>query len=229
MRPGPGSGPPERPRAMPRRPARSARRPPAGRTGPAAWLAAAREMLVADGVDQVRIDRIARRMGVTRGGFYWHFRDRQQLLDALLHDWEESCMIPFAAMAAAPLDLESGILRLFSFWLEASDFNLRFDAAVRDWARKSDPVRAAVRRADERRVAFIRGLFAGAGYGEPEALVRARVLYYTQVGYHTLEVEETLAARTALASLYYAVFTGRPLDPARIRLLPGPSPGPAFT
>ena len=210
----------------PRR-ARSARRPPAGRNGPAEWLAAAREMLIADGVDRVRIDRIARRMGVTRGGFYWHFRDRQQLLDALLHDWEESCMIPFAAMAGAPLDLELGLLRLFSFWLEASDLNLRFDAAVRDWARKSGPVRAAVRVADERRVAFIRGLFAAAGYPDPEALVRARVLYYTQVGYYTLEVEETLAARTALAGLYYAVFTGRALDPARVRLLPEPPPGTA--
>jgi AcrR family transcriptional regulator len=195
------------------------------RNGPAGWLAVAREILIAEGIDRVRVDRIARRMGVTRGGFYWHFRDRQALLDALLRQWEESCMVPFAAIEAAPPGLEAGMLRLFSFWLEAKDFDSRFDAAIRDWPRKSAPVRLAVHRADERRVDFIRRLFADDGYPEPEALVRARVLYYTQIGYYTLEVEETVAARTALAGLYYEVFTGRRPDPARLRDLPGrPAP-----
>ena len=193
------------------------RRSKADAIGPAQWVAAARALLVAHGIEAVKVDRIARRLGVTRGGFYWHFRSRQALLDRLLAEWEETSIIPFAQLDAAKPDLESQILQLFLFWLQSKAFDARYDSAIRDWARKSPRVRRAVHKADLRRVAFITEMFGAAGYPPREAEVRARVLYYTQIGYYALDVEEPEEVRIPLAAPYYEVFTGRKLSPGALR------------
>src|SRR6516162_9059234 len=99
--------------------------------GPGQWVAAARALLVAQGIEAVKVDRIARRLGVTRGGFYWHFRSRQALLDRLLAEWEETSIIPFAQLDSAKPDLESQILQLFLFWLRSKEFDSRYDSAIR--------------------------------------------------------------------------------------------------
>ena len=185
--------------------------------GPGQWVAAARALLVAQGIEAVKVDRIARRLGVTRGGFYWHFRSRQALLDRLLAEWEETSIIPFAQLDQAKPHLESQILQLFLFWLQSKAFDARYDSAIRDWARKSPRVRGAVHKADQRRVAFIAEMFGAAGYPPREAEVRARVLYYTQIGYYALEIEEPEEVRIPLAAPYYEVFTGRKLSPGALR------------
>jgi AcrR family transcriptional regulator len=195
----------------------SNRQDKASAIGPEQWLAAARALLVAQGIEAVKVDRIARRLGVTRGGFYWHFRGRQALLDALLAEWEETSIIPFAELDSAAPDLESRILTLFLFWLQSKAFDARYDAAIRDWARKSLRVRRAVHKADQRRVAFIAEMFRAAGYPAREAGVRARVLYYTQIGYYALDVDEPVEARIPLAAPYYEIFTGRKLSPGALR------------
>ena len=193
------------------------RRSKADAIGPGQWVAAARALLVAQGIEAVKVDRIARRLGVTRGGFYWHFRSRQALLDRLLAEWEETSIIPFAQLDSAKPDLESQILQLFLFWLRSKEFDSRYDSAIRDWARKSPRVRRAVHKADRRRVAFIAEMFGAAGYPPREAEVRARVLYYTQIGYYALDVEEPEEVRIPLAAPYYEVFTGRKLSPGALR------------
>jgi len=191
-----------------------------GRLGPADWLGAARAILIGEGIERVKVERIAKRLGVTRGGFYWHFRNRKALLDALLRDWERSNTVAFIeAVTQAPGGIEARILAIFTIWLEARRFDPRYDMAVRDWARVSAKVRRAVHRADDRRIHFIRSLFEQEGYDPREALVRARVLYYTQIGYYALEVHETVRARLALADLYFEIFTGKQLTPEGLRSL----------
>jgi AcrR family transcriptional regulator len=186
-----------------------------GRLGPQDWLAMARRMLIAEGVDRVKVERIAARLGVTRGGFYWHFKNRQALLDGLLREWERANTDAFiAAIQAAPPRLEDRILKLFTIWIEAKEFDVGFEIAVRNWARTSKKVNRAVHRADARRLEFIQSLFEAAGYDKGEAPVRARVLYYTQIGYYAIEEHETIRARTAVAHVYYEVYTGRKLSPA---------------
>ena len=202
---------------MGERPDKAGREAKAGAIGPKEWVAEARALLVAQGIEAVKVDRIARRLGVTRGGFYWHFENRQALLDALLLEWQETSIIPFAELEAAESDLESRILTLFLFWLQSKSFDARYDSAVRDWARKSPRVRSAVRKADLRRIAFIAEMFHAAGYPVREAEVRARVLYYTQIGYYALDVDEPVEARLPLADPYYEVFTGRKLSPGALR------------
>jgi len=188
-----------------------------GRLGPQDWLTMARRMLIAEGVDRVKVERIAARLGVTRGGFYWHFKNRQALLDGLLREWERTNTDAFiAAIEAAPPRLEDRILKLFTIWIEAKEFDVGLEVAVRNWARtsKSRKVNRAVHHADTRRLEFIQSLFEAAGCDKQEAGVRARVLYYTQIGYYAIEEHETIRARTAVAHLYYEVYTGRTLSPA---------------
>ena len=53
------------------------------------WIEAARRQLIISGVDELKVDRLARKMKVTRGSFYWHFKNRKDLLDAVLQLWQE--------------------------------------------------------------------------------------------------------------------------------------------
>jgi hypothetical protein len=98
---------------------------------------------------------------------------------------------------------------IVDLWLSEREFSPAFDTAVRDWARQSKSVAAAVRRADLRRIDVLRRIFVDLGYRDPEALVRARVTYFHQVGYYALRLEETPARRRALAPAYVRVLIGR--------------------
>ena len=172
-------------------------------------------MLIAEGVDRVRVERIAARLGVTRGGFYWHLKSRAELLDQLLQEWEQTNTDAFiAAIESAPLRLENRILKLFTIWIEAKDFDVGLELAVRNWARQSKKVNRAVRRADARRLDLIQSLFESAGYEPRPAQVRARVIYYTQIGYYAIERDEPAGVRAAVSDVYYEVYTGRKLSPA---------------
>jgi AcrR family transcriptional regulator len=187
----------------------------AQRIGRQAWLDTARRMLIVEGVERVRVERIADQLGVTRGGFYWHFADRKALLDELLQDWEKTNTHAFiAAIEEAPPNFESRILQLFTLWIEEMTFDADLEVAVRNWARVSPPVTKAVQRADFKRLKFLESLFISARYQEDEASVRARVLYYTQIGYYAVGERVTRSQRLAVAPLYYYVYTGRALSEA---------------
>lgn len=188
---------------------------PEGRSlGRKVWLEAARRMLIDDGIDRVRVERIAARLGVTRGGFYWHFKHRNALLDELLRDWETTNTEAFiAAIKEAPVSFESRILRLFTLWIEGI-FDADLEVAVRNWARTSKAVTEAVQRADTKRLEFLESLFVSAQYAPEEASARARVLYYTQIGYYAVGERITREQRLAVAPLYFQIYTGKTLSEA---------------
>jgi len=181
--------------------------PAIGRQG---WLDAARAILIREGIAGVKVDRIARRLKVTRGGFYWFFDSHKQLLDALLADWEERNTEGFKAVLR-----ESGrngmaeFQALVDLWLNEKNYSPAWDAAVRDWARVSSKVANAVRRTDDIRIDVLRQLFLDMGYEEQEAFVRARICYFHQVGYYALGVRESREERLRLMPLYSRVLTGR--------------------
>lgn len=81
------------------------------------WLKEARKVLVSSGVDQVKIVLLARRLKVTRGSFYWHFKHRQELLEALVSDWETTNRPELEAVAARIGRHSEGIVELFRIWL----------------------------------------------------------------------------------------------------------------
>ena len=176
------------------------------------WIAAARGVLIEAGVEAVKVEPLAAGLGVTRGSFYWHFANRDALLAALLHDWAETNTAPILrAVEAAGEDGHARMMALVRVWIDETDFSPDYDAAVRDWARRSPRVAATVRRIDARRIAVLQGIFDRFGYAPDAALIRARVAYFHQVGYYALAIRETKARRLSLLPLYYEALTGLPM------------------
>lgn len=177
------------------------------------WIAAARALLIARGVNAVKIGPLARRLRVTRGSFYWHFTSRADLLRELLQSWELTNTVPFERSLANGAD--NGVRELatiMNLWLAETEYSPAFDTAVRDWARTSIEVATVVARVDERRIAILHRIFKDLGFGEPEALVRARVAYFHQVGYYALEFKEKRKRRLSLAPYYMSILSGVPVE-----------------
>lgn len=172
------------------------------------WLDLARETLIRDGIDAVKVDRLAKAGNVTRGGFYWRFKSRQDLLDQLLDDWRTTNTAPFLEVlsgAGTPQQRYEALMRL---WIEEKDFRPDYDKAVRNWAASSSKVAEAVQTIDSLRIDALRRLFADAGYDADESLVRARITYYHQIGYYALGIRQSAERRRQLGPIYYRVLTG---------------------
>jgi AcrR family transcriptional regulator len=172
------------------------------------WVAVARKALIASGVDDVKVDVLARRMKVTRGSFYWHFKDRQDLLDSLLEDWVVNNRREIAEMRANEAD--SGLTELFRVWLGEDPNFPSFDIAIRVWARKSRDIAKLVREIDDAWIAMLQGMLERRGMTAPESFVRARIMYFHQIGYYALSIHESLEERAKLGPYYYAALTGTP-------------------
>lgn len=186
------------------------------------WLEAARRILIEEGIDQVKVQRLAARLKVTRGSFYWHFTSRQELLDALLSLWRRSNTEALVSAVTRPEQtLEDRILALFQLWLDEDVFDHRLDTALRDWGRKRAKVRQAVEEADRARVAAIADGFRAAGFADEEAQIRAAVVYFAQVGFYAHEIRISRAQRLKLWPGFYRVYTGRALSRARLAALAG--------
>jgi AcrR family transcriptional regulator len=180
------------------------------RLGRDAWVDRARALLVAKGAAAVKIEPLAALLGVTTGSFYWHFKNRQALLDEVLRHWERTNSTPFFdAVANAGDNARAQFEGIVSVWLEEDAFDPAYDSAVRDWARTSAKVENTVRRVDARRIELLHAIFRRLGDREPHALVRARIVYFHQVGYYTLKIRESRAARTKLKATYVDLLLAR--------------------
>lgn len=178
------------------------------------WIAAALKLLAEEGIEAVRVTSLAAGLGVTRGSFYWHFKSRDDLLRALIASWERTNTKALVEAVDACENVVESVLALFETWMKAEPFAPRLDSAMRDWARSSKATKKAVERADEKRLRAIAASFERSGFEPREAFIRARILYFTQVGYYTLGVREHLAERVGLSDLYVKGFTGLELEPS---------------
>jgi len=147
----------------------------------AQWVSAGLEALRKGGVAAVRIERLAGDVGVTKGSFYHHFRDRGALLEALLDYWaREMTDAEFARLKTLHGGLATRLLALAEDVLEKGMG--RYDPAIRAWARHDRKVAAAVAQVDRRRVKALGGFFEEGGFSAAEARVRARTFYTFLLG-----------------------------------------------
>lgn len=182
------------------------------RSQAAAFVEAAYRRLVEGGVDAVRVAALAEALNLTRTAFYWHFRDRDALLEALLARWEAKNTGNLVARTRAfAATVNEAILNVFDAWLVAEIFDSRFDFAVRTWALSDAAVRAKVQATDALRMDALAAMFARFGYPPIAAETRARALYYTQIGYISMLVAETVEVRLARMPAYVETFSGRRL------------------
>lgn len=174
------------------------------------WLNTAMDVLIEAGVDQVKILPLAARMGVSRSSFYWYFKSRAELLDALLSGWENNNPQSMIAQSRLPSDsICEAICNIHKCVVNPTLFDIPLDFAVRDWARRDASVKARQSAADLQVITALTTMFAAHDYSAQEALIRARVLYYMQLGYDAAELDEPWTTRISNVPHYLFVFTGR--------------------
>jgi AcrR family transcriptional regulator len=129
------------------------------RTPRRGWVEAGLRALARGGPDAVRVEALAKSLGVTKGGFYGHFADRAELLTEMLDTWERES----TDEVLSRVEREGGDARvrirkagLLTF---SSDRLLPIDLAIRDWARREPDVAVRLRRVDNRRMDYLRSQF----------------------------------------------------------------------
>lgn len=176
------------------------------------WVEAAKKIFIDTGVEDVKVDVIAKRMNITRGSFYWHFKSREDLLDALLEDWTERNRGEVETLRAKRNGAPT-LADCIRVWVSMEDDVLTFDLAMRLWGRKIDKVAKATLRVDEAWVALLTDVFRRRGHPAKMAHGRARVMYFHQIGYYTLDLRESLESRIRNFPIYHEILTGDPIDP----------------
>ncbi|MBK9133588.1 MAG: TetR/AcrR family transcriptional regulator [Betaproteobacteria bacterium] len=171
---------------------------------PETWIEAATEVLVDQGIDHVRVDVLATQLGVTRGSFYWHFRDREDLLRRVLQAWRDRATVALTRRLESALRDPREQLRdaaSLPFRGRAAAKAARIELAIRAWARRDEMARAAVDEADAARLAHHERIFAALGFAPAEARARAFLMYGYEVAESLLHRQGSAAERDARRAL----------------------------
>ena len=173
------------------------------RTPRASWIEEGLRALGVGGPDAVRIETLAQALGVTKGGFYWHFDGRPALLEEMLDAWER-VMIDEAIehVEGEGGDARAKLGRLFALASSTEARGLmRIDLAVRDWARRDKAVARRLRRVDNRRMDYLRSLFGAFCAGDDEIEVRCIVFYSLWIGSHFIAADHGPRSRAEVLDL----------------------------
>ncbi|CUH84834.1 TetR/AcrR family transcriptional regulator [Thalassovita mediterranea] len=180
------------------------------RQSEADWLQAAYELLTEAGVDAVKIMPLAKRLGVSRTSFYWHFKDRDALLEAMVNRWEQKNTGNLIARTEAYAEsIAEAVFNLFDCWIDDDLFDAPLDLAIRNWARNDADLGQRVDQADARRKQAMADMFVRFGFDQTQAEVRALTMLYTQVGYISMQIEEDREGRINRMPDYIEVYTGQ--------------------
>jgi AcrR family transcriptional regulator len=174
-----------------------------------AWLEVAKQTLVEEGVDAVKVDRLAQKLGVTRGGFYHHFADRSALLSHLLELWRTTVIfIPHRSPPNDPGEALTAIEDMVDRLIAEDSYDPDFDMAVRAWARADETAADAISRADDVRLAALETIFLALGCDAEEASVRAQVFYFHQIGYYAIGVIQSSEIRRQNVAEFVRILCG---------------------
>src|SRR6056297_1040225 len=173
------------------------------------WLEAALTALIEGGVDAVKIQPLAGALSLSRTSFYWFFTDRGDLLNAQLDHWEatNSAHLLESANAYAATANEA-VLNVIACFIDNTQFDQRLEFAIRGWALQSPEVMTRLRDNDQQRISALQTTLQSHGYDRQDAYVRTSTLYHGQIGYISMQVEETLDTRMKRVPFYTRTYTG---------------------
>lgn len=174
------------------------------------WLEAAYEALIEGGVGEVKIQNLAKRLKIARTSFYWHFKNREDLLDALLELWGTRTSEMLLEVTRRDVSSETeAMLFVIGCFLRPDGFDSAMEFAVRGWALGEPAVLERLQREDELRLEALKTMLQRWGHDALDADVRARNIYLVQIGYISMQVSEPLAVRVERLPTYVEVFTGK--------------------
>jgi AcrR family transcriptional regulator len=167
--------------------------------GPADWVRTALSCLGERGIDAVRIEPLAKTLGVTKGSFYWHFADRSALYAAMLAEWERATTVVIIEQVEAQGGTPRA--RLLDLSYRTSEADSRLEMAVRAWASVDAIAADAVARVDRRRLDYLEVLLREAGLPARAARARARLSYYALIGSFAIVRKNPAATRERRAAI----------------------------
>jgi AcrR family transcriptional regulator len=144
------------------------------------WLNQGLKTLAASGFTALKAEPLAKAMGVSRGSFYWHFADIGAFHAAILNYWRQVAAEEIIADLEAIAGDESPLPVLLR---QAFSGKLALERAIRSWATVDSTARNAVQAIDRRRLDYVESLLRDAGFSRETAHARARILYWTFIGF----------------------------------------------
>ena len=165
-----------------------------------AWIAGALGIVAQEGIGGLRVESLAKHLGVTKGSFYWHFKDRRDLIDAVLDDWRNSRIRDIRKQTSTEPGKERATLRhtIDIYAAARNRKGISIEATIRLWARQDAKGLAVVEEVDAERLACTRRLFLALGLVPAEAAARSALLYayvfgfsMMQCGSFDMDIEQT--------------------------------------
>lgn len=158
------------------------------RTPRARWIEEGLRALAAGGPEAVRVEPLAQALGVTKGGFYGYFADRNALLEEMLDTWERKA----TDEVLERVERHGGDVRTRLRLAGALTFSpelLPIDLAIRDWSRRDQAVAARLRRVDNRRMDYLRLLFSAICADQDEVEARSMLAFSFVIGHHFMAAD----------------------------------------
>lgn len=173
------------------------------------WVSAGLAELATSGVDGVRVEVLAERLGVTKGGFYRRFKERRSLLDAILKAWRDGRIAAIEKQAEeggrTAIDRITSLIRLYSE--RANSQGMAIELAIRQWARTDPIAAAATREVDSARLKTVSSLYRELGLSATEADARAVLLYAFLFGQSLMFLDESPRRRANLIAACSKIIT----------------------
>ena len=171
------------------------------------WLARALDVLAKDGGAKLRIDRLVKDLGVTKGSFYWHFKDRDDFVASLTAYWADYSTQQIIdkvgqAKGNAKEKLSALVEAVFSEKLS------RYELVMRAWAAREPRVAGVVRKVDEQRLEFIGALFFEMGFRGRVLEDRTRAFVCYMTGELVISVSESRKKQREAMKERLAFFAG---------------------
>ncbi|CAM5432381.1 TetR/AcrR family transcriptional regulator [Streptomyces tanashiensis] len=178
------------------------------------WVEEGLRVLADGGPDAVRVEALAKRLGVTKGGFYGYFADRDALLSAMLDTWEREATDQVVDRVRQDEGGDPRALITLAGMLTFSGDRLRpIDLAVRDWARRDEAVAERLRRVDNRRMELLREMIGTFCPDPDEVEARSLIAFCVAIGHHFLAADHDGRTRAEVLSRAGDLILDRPADP----------------
>jgi AcrR family transcriptional regulator len=149
------------------------------------WVDIASDILADKGIDAVRVEPLARKLKVTKGSFYWHFANRQELLNAVLNMWRKRATSEvIKRLNSSKLPAEERLYELLQFPKHGSHAiqGANLENAIRQWAKHDVTVKQAVDEVDQHRLVFIENIYEELGFTQKDAKTKAVFFYCMMQG-----------------------------------------------
>jgi AcrR family transcriptional regulator len=158
------------------------------------WIKGALSALAEEGPAGLRVEMLAKRLHVTKGSFYWHFKDRRDLVDAVLDEWKDGRIDDIRKQTTARPGEEPATLRhtIEVYSAGRNRKGLPIELAVREWARRDARAAAVVEEVDAERLACAARLFQSLGLSRDEAEARSVLLYAYVFGFSLMRCDRFL-------------------------------------